>query len=214
MPGNGLIGSTIAGHCFWAYAWALSFALGLSIVGCEKHFKGGSKVEAESAPTDHGVSLRATPAGDDGQWSMAGKDYENTRFSRLTQITSANVKALTLKWTQSTGVKRGHEAAPLVVNDTLFVVTPYPNQLLAFDLKTPGRRPQVALRPRDQPRRAGSRLLRLRKPRGRVLAGADLLQHARRAKRWRWTRPVARKFGESSLERSVAERRSRWRRSS
>jgi glucose dehydrogenase len=37
-----------------------------------------------------------------------------------------------------TGVKRGHEAAPLVVGDMMYVVTPLPNRLIAFDLKQPG----------------------------------------------------------------------------
>src|SRR5205814_4423681 len=41
-------------------------------------------------------------------------------------------------WTFSTGVLRGQEAAPLVVNHTMFVVTPYPNILYALHLTRPG----------------------------------------------------------------------------
>ena len=40
-------------------------------------------------------------------------------------------------FTFSTGINRGHEAAPLVVGDTMYVVTPFPNILYALDL-TPG----------------------------------------------------------------------------
>ena len=69
---------------------------------------------------------------------MPAKDYENTRYSTLTEITPETAKSLHLVWKRTTGVQRGHEAAPLVVDDTMFVVTPYPNRLLAFDLKTPG----------------------------------------------------------------------------
>ena len=72
-------------------------------------------------------------AQDDGQWVMAAKDYASTRFSRLTQITPENVAGLELAWSFSTGVLRGHEAAPLVVNNTLYVTTPHPNYLYALD---------------------------------------------------------------------------------
>src|SRR5437868_12695246 len=41
-------------------------------------------------------------------------------------------------WTFSTGINRGHEAAPLVVNNTMYIVTPYPNILYALDLTKPG----------------------------------------------------------------------------
>jgi len=92
-----------------------------------------------------------TPANEDGQWPMPAKDYANTRFSKLDQISSANVRALTLRWKQSTGVELGHEAAPLVVGDTMFVVTPYPNDLLAFDLRKPGSEPKWRYHPTVNP---------------------------------------------------------------
>jgi alcohol dehydrogenase (cytochrome c) len=75
---------------------------------------------------------------DDGQWLMAAKDYANTRFSGLTEITRDNVSRLALAWSFSTGVLRGQEAAPLVVNGTMYIVTPYPNVLYALDLTRPG----------------------------------------------------------------------------
>jgi alcohol dehydrogenase (cytochrome c) len=75
---------------------------------------------------------------DDGQWVMAPKNYASTRFSTLDQITTANVQNLKLAWTFSTGLTRGHEAAPLIVNNTMYIVTPYPNELYALDLTKPG----------------------------------------------------------------------------
>lgn len=75
---------------------------------------------------------------DDGQWVMAPKNYASTRFSTLNQITTANVSSLKLAWTFSTGLTRGHEAPPLVVNNTMYLVTPYPNDLFALDLTKPG----------------------------------------------------------------------------
>src|SRR3954462_2190499 len=69
---------------------------------------------------------------------MAPKNYASTRFSTLNEINANNVKQLKLAWTFSTGLTRGHEAAPLVVNGTMYVVTPWPNLLYALDLTKPG----------------------------------------------------------------------------
>lgn len=70
---------------------------------------------------------------DDSQWVMAPKNYANTRFSGLDQINKENVKDLEVAWTFSTGIPAGHEAAPLVVKGTMYVVTPFPNTLFALD---------------------------------------------------------------------------------
>ena len=63
-----------------------------------------------------------------------------TRFSGLDQINTENVRNLKPAWTFSTGMVRGHEAAPLVVGSTMYVVTPYPNVLYALDLNPPAGR--------------------------------------------------------------------------
>ena len=83
-------------------------------------------------------ALQGTPAGDDGQWTMPGRNYAATRFSGLTQITPANVSKLRAVWSFSTGVLGGHEGQPLVVGNTMYVVTPFPNVLYAFDLTREG----------------------------------------------------------------------------
>jgi lanthanide-dependent methanol dehydrogenase len=75
---------------------------------------------------------------DDGQWVMAPKNYASTRFSTLDQINTGNAGSLKAAWTFSTGLTRGHEAAPLVVNNTMYIVTPWPNNLYALDLTKPG----------------------------------------------------------------------------
>ena len=75
---------------------------------------------------------------EDGQWLMPAKNYASTRFSGLDQINTQNVGNLKVAWTFSTGVNRGQEAAPLVVGDTMYVVSPYPNILYALDLKNNG----------------------------------------------------------------------------
>jgi lanthanide-dependent methanol dehydrogenase len=83
----------------------------------------------------------ADPAGlqqDEGQWVMAAKNYAATRYSALNEITTANVKQMGVAWTFSTGVTAGHEGSPLVVGDTMYLVSPWPNILYAFDLTKPG----------------------------------------------------------------------------
>jgi PQQ-dependent dehydrogenase (methanol/ethanol family) len=75
---------------------------------------------------------------DDGQWTMPVKNFASTRYSTLAEINTANVRNLKLAWTFSTGLTRGHEAAPLIVNNTMYVVTPWPNLLYALDLTKPG----------------------------------------------------------------------------
>ena len=46
----------------------------------------------------------------------------------LTQITAANVGKLQVAWTFSTGVLRGHEGAPLVIGDMMYLHGPFPNR--------------------------------------------------------------------------------------
>src|SRR5947209_16516133 len=75
---------------------------------------------------------------EDGQWPMPAKNYASTRFSGLDEINAGNVQNLKVSWTFSTGVNRVQEAAPIVVSDTMYVVTPYPNILYALDLNKKG----------------------------------------------------------------------------
>jgi len=82
--------------------------------------------------------LQGTSPQDDGQWTMPGKDYASTRFSGLAQINRTNVTRLKAIWSFSTGVLGGHEGQPLVVGSTMYVVTPFPNVLYAFDLTREG----------------------------------------------------------------------------
>src|SRR5258708_2261769 len=92
---------------------------------------------AQSQPTLPQPPLAAAPA-DDGQWRMPAKNFASTRYSELAEINTDNVKNLQVAFTFSTGVNKGHEAAPLVVGSTMYIVSPYPNILYALDLAQPG----------------------------------------------------------------------------
>lgn len=78
-------------------------------------------------------------AADSKNWAMPTGDYANTRYSKLNQITKDNVKNLQVKWTFSTGVLRGHEGNPLVIDGVMYVHTPFPNIVYALDLNNDGR---------------------------------------------------------------------------
>ncbi len=71
---------------------------------------------------------------DSAQWVMPSQNYANTRNSTLNEITTDNVKNLTAAWTMSTGATRGHEGQPLVIGDTLYFESAYPNHVFAVDL--------------------------------------------------------------------------------
>ena len=75
---------------------------------------------------------------EDGDWSIPARDYANTRYSGLTQITRENVKNLQLTHNFSTETLKGQESAVLAIKGTLYFTTSYPNYLFAIDLTKPG----------------------------------------------------------------------------
>src|ERR671927_1070543 len=75
---------------------------------------------------------------DPNQWVIQTGDYANTRYSKLDQINAGNVGKLQVAWTFSTGVLRGHEGSPLVIDDVMYVHTPFPNIVYALDLNNEG----------------------------------------------------------------------------
>src|ERR1700726_747433 len=71
---------------------------------------------------------------DPKQWVMPAGNYANTRHSTLKQITADNVGKLQVAWTFSPGVLRGHEGAPLVMGDMMYLHGPFPNPVYALNL--------------------------------------------------------------------------------
>ena len=93
--------------------WALS---GAAVIG--------TVALAQSASANEGLLvMQDNPA----YWVMPLRDYASTRYSDLGQINKSNVGDLQVAWTFSTGVLRGHEGGPLVVGDTMYIHTPFPN---------------------------------------------------------------------------------------
>ena len=71
---------------------------------------------------------------DPNNWAIQSGDYAGTRFSKLDQITAANVGSLKVAWTFSTGVLRGHEGSPLVVGNMMYLHSAFPNIVFALNL--------------------------------------------------------------------------------
>jgi PQQ-dependent dehydrogenase (methanol/ethanol family) len=72
---------------------------------------------------------------DPSNWASQAGDYANHRHSKLAQINAGNAGSLQVAWTMSTGVLRGHEGSPLVIGDTMYMHTPFPNNVYAINLK-------------------------------------------------------------------------------
>jgi PQQ-dependent dehydrogenase (methanol/ethanol family) len=68
-------------------------------------------------------------------WAIWGGNYEGQRHSTLDQINTGNADNLQVAWTFSTGVLRGHEGGPLVIGDTLYIHSAFPNKVFAIDLR-------------------------------------------------------------------------------
>ncbi|HEY1772991.1 MAG TPA: PQQ-dependent dehydrogenase, methanol/ethanol family [Gammaproteobacteria bacterium] len=96
---------------------------------------------AQAAPPQQsitGATFNFAPNEPNGQWLSQAHDWANTRYSDLDQINAKDVAQLRIAWTFSNGTQHGQEAAPLVVDGTMYIVTPFPDELFAIDLTKPG----------------------------------------------------------------------------
>jgi alcohol dehydrogenase (cytochrome c) len=84
------------------------------------------------ASTD--AAFRAA-SGDQNNWLLHGRTYDNQRFSTLTQVTRANVKKLRPAAIIQTGVLATMEATPIVVDGVMYVSTSR-NGVQAYDAVT------------------------------------------------------------------------------
>ncbi len=98
-----------------------------------------SSAPSESSSAGSGGSAAPSPVAEaDKQWTMQNKNLSATRYSSVNEINTENVKDLKVAWTFSTGVLRGHEGEPLVIGNTMYVHTPFPNIVYALDLSKEG----------------------------------------------------------------------------
>ena len=116
--------------------------------------------------------------------------------------------------TFSTGVPHGHEGQPLVFGNTMYVVTPFPNNLIAVDLTKPGGAVKWIYEPHPDPRAVGIACCDVVNRGASLRRRQDHLQPARRARSSRSTPRPARRSGERASATSTSARRSPRRRSS
>ena len=133
-----------------------------------------SPADAQPQSPLPGSDTAFAPNDPPGQWLRPNRDYASTRYSPLAAIDTANVAKLRLAWSFSDGALGGHEAAPLVDGDTLYLVTPYPNVAYALDLSKPGAPIKWAYQPKPTPTAIGKACCGPVN-RGAALAGGKLI---------------------------------------
>jgi glucose dehydrogenase len=86
----------------------------------------------------------APPQESDGEWHYYGGDSASSHYSPLTQINKSNVRELQIAWEWKVGdepmpqyniTPYNFEATPLMVDDVLYLPTPY-HRVVALDAKT------------------------------------------------------------------------------
>ena len=102
--------------------WRLMRPLGLALLAVPAVVYANADVEKNMANSKN--------------WAAQAGDMYNQRYSQLKQINTGNVKNLQVAWTFSTGVLRGHEGSPLVIDGTMYLHSPFPNKVFAVDLDT------------------------------------------------------------------------------
>lgn len=126
---------------------ALCAILGLSVPAIPQSNNDAKNASSGSGPVPNGLTTNIPGAlpgihlvspVPNGQWTLPAGDYANTRYSPLAKINTTNVQHLRMVSTMSIGIPHGFEGQPLVVGSTLYMVTPYPNNLIALDLTQPG----------------------------------------------------------------------------
>src|SRR5712664_3907968 len=117
-------------------AATIGFGLAISCSGAvaQNAAKGSpDHIKAVTSAVDS-ASIKANTA-TSKDWPTYGLDYAETRFSKLNQITTDNVKNLGLMWTYSLESIRGVEATPLVVDGNMYVTASW-SVVHAVDART------------------------------------------------------------------------------
>ena len=88
-----------------------------------------------------GAALATGNTGTTAEWTSHGGNLEGTHYSELSDINLNTIGTLAQpkliqEFALQTGVNGSHMGTPLVVGSTLYVVTPFPNVLTAYDLSS------------------------------------------------------------------------------
>ncbi len=117
-------------HRLWRFASTLSALLLLLPVGAQAQ---NGKKERILPPVTAERLLKGT--NETTSWLMYGGNYENWRFSPLTDVDRKNVKNLQVAWIFQTGIPGQLEAAPIIADGIMYLTASY-NHLYALDAVT------------------------------------------------------------------------------
>ncbi|HEY0313964.1 MAG TPA: PQQ-dependent dehydrogenase, methanol/ethanol family [Allosphingosinicella sp.] len=130
-----------------AAALALPLAASAFLFASRNHAQPAPVFEAPR-PTGAIPAAAASPP-EDGQWTMPSKNPASTRYSGLDEVRRENVDQLKEAFSFDTLNRKGQEAAPIVVGSTMYITTPFPNQIWALDLANGGK-PKWVFRPHPE----------------------------------------------------------------
>ncbi len=163
---------TINVHRLAQAALAIGFGLAISCTSAlaQTPAKGSpDHIKAVTSAVD-GASIKANTA-TSNDWPTIGLDYAETRFSKLNQINTDNVKKLGLVWSYPLESSRGVEATPVVVDGIMYQTASW-SVVHAIDART-GKK-IWSLRSRRRSREGLQGLLRRRQSRRRAVEGQGL----------------------------------------
>jgi quinohemoprotein ethanol dehydrogenase len=100
------------------FSGAILLGLAMSCGGALAEDLTSAKIKAATGAVDGAFIKGNTASSHD--WPTIGLDYAETRFSRLSQITSDNIKGLGLVWSYNLESERGVEATPVVVDGIMY----------------------------------------------------------------------------------------------
>ena len=80
-------------------------------------------IKSVTAGIDNNSLINADKTPED--WMSYGRNYQEDRYSPLTQITKGNIRDLGLAWSINLGTTRGIEATPLVVDGIMYLSGPW-----------------------------------------------------------------------------------------
>ena len=142
---------TPSGHDGKRFGWVVALlAFGSCVTGA-----GAAPQTVAVLPGYSGGRFNPAPNTPPGEWTSQARDYANTRYSPLNQINTSNVGRLQVAWTFSDGALYGHEGAPLVVGDTMYLVSPFSDRAFALDLTKPGAPIKWVFDPKPSPMAIG-----------------------------------------------------------
>jgi len=127
-------GHHISAACFLGGKPMLAFRLATSVSASVIALAIAAGIPNAGLANDDVTKLQ----GDPGTVVMPNITYNGWNFSKLDEINRDNVKDLTMAWSLQLGITDEFEAPPLIIGDTMYLVTPEPNRVLALDLNNQG----------------------------------------------------------------------------